>query len=166
MQWWLVSTSPSGEAIEAEQPVVSRTEAPRRWSSQPASSSTPSAARTWATGASSKGHIPSSAAAGPAQRIRIAAPNAFQNMAVTLGADAPLVHAAEWLVVQTFPPPRRGKGRDALASDNGGAKQGSPSSHLDVARTPIGEARSARLAAFPRKRGKGLAGQGFTHRPH
>src|SRR5262249_14743516 len=50
---------------EPEQPLESRTEASRRWSSQRESRLTPSESFTRVTGASSKGHIPSSANARP-----------------------------------------------------------------------------------------------------
>src|SRR5579864_5759649 len=66
MQWWLVTTSPSGDTTEAEQPVDSRTAACCTRSSQAWSMATPYVAFTAAAGKLSKVHRPSSArAAGP-----------------------------------------------------------------------------------------------------
>src|SRR5207249_1868776 len=61
------------ETTAPEQPVVSRTEAPRTWSSQGLSTRTPSDCSTRKAGNSSKVHIPSSARTGAQASSRAAA---------------------------------------------------------------------------------------------
>src|SRR6478609_7042044 len=68
MQWWLVSTRPSGDTKEAEQPVDSPTAACCTRSSQAWSMVTPYFAFTAAAGKLSKVHKPSSARAARPER--------------------------------------------------------------------------------------------------
>src|SRR3954464_8827264 len=63
--WWLVITSPSGETNEPEPPLLNRTAAERRCSTQPAGGSKPYRSLSAFSGRLSKTHIPSSASTVP-----------------------------------------------------------------------------------------------------
>jgi len=72
-QWWFVITSPRAETKLPEHPRARRTEESRTSSSQAGIGAKPWSRETFSDGKASKVHIPSSAAAGTAAKVRASA---------------------------------------------------------------------------------------------